>query len=76
MQTENVKHRPSTKYLCFHKITGSTLFFSGEKKKKRVSPTYQIYLFYFFIFFFFFLRARLRLCLFYKIVPVPLQIAP
>ena len=34
MQSKKVKHRPSTKYLYFHKITGPILFFSGEKKRK------------------------------------------
>ena len=34
MQNKKVKHQPSTKYLYFHKITGSTLFFSGEKIEK------------------------------------------
>ena len=28
---KRVKHRSSTTYLYFHKITGPTLFFSGEK---------------------------------------------
>ena len=40
MQNKKEKHRPSTKYLYFHKITGPTLFFSGEKienKTKRFS---------------------------------------
>ena len=40
MQNKKVKHRPSTKYLYFHKITGPILFFSGEKRKK-VSLTYR-----------------------------------
>ena len=35
MQNKKVKHRPSTKYLYFHKITGPTLFFSGEEEKKK-----------------------------------------
>ena len=43
---KKVKHRPSTKYLYFHTITGPTLFFSGEKK--NVSPTYRPILFFFF----------------------------
>ena len=30
-----VKHQPLTKYLHFHKITGLTLFFSGEKIEKK-----------------------------------------
>ena len=34
MQNKKAKHRPSTKYLYFHKITGPTLFFSGEKIEK------------------------------------------
>ena len=44
MQNKNVKHRPSTKYLYFHKITGPTLFCFGEKVekyKKNVSPAYR-----------------------------------
>ena len=46
MENKKVKHRPSTKYLYFHKITGPTLFFSGEKtenKKKFHIPTDQIF---------------------------------
>ena len=44
MQNKKVKHRPLTKHLYFHKITGPTLFFSGEKnrkikKKKFLLPT-------------------------------------
>ena len=34
MQNKTVKHQPSTKYLYFHKITGPTVFFSGEKIEK------------------------------------------
>ena len=41
MQNKKVEHPPSTKYSYFHKITGPTLFFSGEKieKKKFLLPT-------------------------------------
>ena len=35
MQNKKVKHRAITKYLHFHKITGPTLFYSGEKKLKN-----------------------------------------
>ena len=44
MQNKKVKHRPLTKYLHFHKITGPTLFVSGENKrkiKKKASTTYR-----------------------------------
>ena len=41
MQNKKVKHRPSTKYLYFHKITDPTQFFSGDKKKFLL-PTDQI----------------------------------
>ena len=34
IQKEKVKHRPSTKYPYFHKITGPTLFCSGENIEK------------------------------------------
>ena len=34
MQNKKVKHQPSAKYLYFHKITGPTLFFSGERIEK------------------------------------------
>ena len=46
VQNKKVKHRPSTKYLYFYKITGPILFFSGEKqknKKKFLQPTDQIF---------------------------------
>ena len=33
---KNVKRRPSTKYLYFHKITGSILFISGEKNRETI----------------------------------------
>ena len=43
MQNKKVKHRPLTKYLHFHKITGRILFFSGEKiEKKFLLPTDQV----------------------------------
>ena len=35
MQNKKFKHRPSTKYLYFHKITGPILFFSGENRNKK-----------------------------------------
>ena len=44
MQNKKLKHRPSTKYPYFHKITGPTLFFSGEeieKKKKKKKKNKQ-----------------------------------
>ena len=42
MQNKKLKHRPSTKYLYFHKITGPTLFFSGENRNKKfLLPTDQ-----------------------------------
>ena len=50
MQNKKVNHRPSTKYLYFHKITGPTLFFSGEKivkKKKKKSFSYLPTIFFF-----------------------------
>ena len=34
MQNKKAKHRSSTKYMYFNKITGPTLFFSGEKIEK------------------------------------------
>ena len=37
MQNKKVKQGPSTKYLYSHKITGLTLFFYGEKIKKKKS---------------------------------------
>ena len=42
---KKVNHRPSTKYLYFHKITGLSLFFSGEKKNRKnvLIPTDQIF---------------------------------
>ena len=53
MKNKNIKHRPSTKYLYFHKTTGPTLFFSEEKnrkikKKKVFLPTDQFFFFFFF----------------------------
>ena len=44
MQNKNVKHRPSTKYLHFHKITGPFLFFSGEKIEKKKKKKKKILL--------------------------------
>ena len=68
MQNKKVKHQPSTEYLYFHKITGLTPFFSGEKieklKKSFPQPIDQIFFFsimlaetqllFFFVMFFFF----------------------
>ena len=41
MQNKKIKHRPSTKYLYFHKVTGPTLFW---RKKKLVFRPFVAFL--------------------------------